>query len=124
MEDRRFSFCVPLSPRKRSLSKPEISPPIPGLFRSFSDLQIPEADLSTPVHYQIIEMASRLSTNLLEPRRALNEQALQQKNAVKREAKQQAEAIHEKLRRLGHEIPKFEFLELIGKGAYGRVFKW
>ena len=60
---------------------------------------------------------------LLDPHHGLHE-AMQQKNAVKREAQRQAEAIHEKLRRLGHEIPKFDFLELIGKGAYGRVFKW
>lgn len=38
-------------------------------------------------------------------------------------AKQQEFAVHEKLKRSGLEIPKFEFLELIGKGAYGRVFK-
>ena len=49
--------------------------------------------------------------------------AYKQKAAAVREAKLQEEAIHERLRRIGHEIPKYTFLELIGKGAYGRVFK-
>ena len=39
------------------------------------------------------------------------------------EAENQERAIHEKLKRNGHSIPKYKFLELIGKGAYGRVFK-
>ena len=47
-----------------------------------------------------------------------------QKVAAIKIAKEQEKAIHEKLRRNGHDIPKYEFQELIGKGAYGRVFKW
>ena len=47
-----------------------------------------------------------------------------QKVAAIKIAKEQEKATHEKLRRNGHDIPKYEFQELIGKGAYGRVFKW
>lgn len=40
-----------------------------------------------------------------------------------RDAREQQAVITEKLRRQNHEFPRYEFLELIGKGAYGRVFK-
>lgn len=46
-----------------------------------------------------------------------------QRAETTRIAKEQEQAIHEKLARNNHPIPKYEFLELIGKGAYGRVFK-
>ena len=46
-----------------------------------------------------------------------------QKAQTIRIAKEQEKAIHEKLARNNHPIPEYEFLELIGKGAYGRVFK-
>lgn len=48
---------------------------------------------------------------------------LKQKAETARIAKEQEKAIHEKLIRNNHPIPKYDFLELIGKGAYGRVFK-
>ena len=110
------------TPKEQSISKrPVISPPIEGTLREYHALH---TDPHSTVRIPITDMASRMSMKLLDPHQGLNEQALQQKNAVKREAQRQAEAIHEKLRRLGQEIPKFDFLELIGKGAYGRVFKW
>ena len=46
-----------------------------------------------------------------------------QKAETMRVAKEQQAAMTEKLRRNNLEFPKFEFLELIGKGSYGRVFK-
>lgn len=48
---------------------------------------------------------------------------LKQKAETARIAKEQEKAIHEKLTRNNDPIPKYDFLELIGKGAYGRVFK-
>ena len=72
-------------------------------------------------------MAAGRPSQFLDPLAAggtLDDPAFKQKNAVIRAAQAQAEAIHEKLRRIGHDIPKYIFLELIGKGAYGRVFKW
>ena len=70
-------------------------------------------------------MAVPRGSALLDPATAYaaNGPAYKQKSAAIREAKLQEEAIHERLRRIGHEIPKYTFLELIGKGAYGRVFK-
>lgn len=46
-----------------------------------------------------------------------------QKEEAARIANEQQKAIHEKLSRNNAPIPKYDFLELIGKGAYGRVFK-
>ena len=72
-------------------------------------------------------MAAGQSSQFLDPSAAamaIDNPAFKQKAAVIQAAKSQAEAIYEKLRRNGHDIPKYTFLELIGKGAYGRVFKW
>ncbi|KAI9735644.1 MAG: hypothetical protein M1834_001660 [Cirrosporium novae-zelandiae] len=38
-------------------------------------------------------------------------------------AKDQQLAIHQRLKKRNEEIPPYEFLELIGKGSFGRVFK-
>ena len=46
-----------------------------------------------------------------------------QKAETTRIAQEQQAAISEKLRRNGLPVPEFTFLELIGKGSYGRVFK-
>lgn len=66
------------------------------------------------------------SSNLgfLDPSSAMDSsRKTKQKAEAVKIAKQQETAVHEKLKRNGLEIPKYEFLELIGKGAYGRVFK-
>ena len=67
-------------------------------------------------------MASPPSQNFLDPASAGDKVSRQKKETI-RIAKEQEKAIHEKLARNNHPIPKYEFLELIGKGAYGRVFK-
>ena len=46
-----------------------------------------------------------------------------QKAETIRIAQEQQAAITEKLKRNDLEFPKFSFLELIGKGTFGRVFK-
>ena len=61
--------------------------------------------------------------SFLDPASATSDTVSKQKAATRRIAKEQEKAIHEKLLRNNHPIPKYEFLELIGKGAYGRVFK-
>ena len=40
-----------------------------------------------------------------------------------REAKQMEEAVNERAQRMGVPPPNYDFLELIGKGTFGRVFK-
>lgn len=67
-------------------------------------------------------MASFRSQTFLDPASA-GDSVSKQKKETTRIAKEQEKAIHEKLSRNNHPIPKYEFLELIGKGAYGRVFK-
>ncbi|MCJ1226057.1 hypothetical protein MMC12_002706 [Toensbergia leucococca] len=66
------------------------------------------------------EMATTHGSNLLD---ATSATVIIHKAEVIQIAKDQEKVIHEKLRRNGDEIPKYEFLEIIGKGAYGRVFK-
>ena len=61
--------------------------------------------------------------SFLDPASAAGAVISKQKAETTRIAKEQERAIHEKLSRNGHPIPKYEFLELIGKGSYGRVFK-
>ena len=39
------------------------------------------------------------------------------------EAKDMQKAVEERANRIGVDIPPYEFLELIGKGSFGRVFK-
>lgn len=63
-------------------------------------------------------------SRFLEPRPSRDSIMTSQKASAIKIAKEQEQAIHEKLRRNGHEIPRYQFQELIGKGAYGRVFKW
>lgn len=67
-------------------------------------------------------MASSSVRMFLDPASA-GDNVSKQKAAAIRIAKEQEKAIHEKLLRNKSPIPKYEFLELIGKGAYGRVFK-
>lgn len=67
-------------------------------------------------------MASSSARTFLDPASA-GDNVSKQKAATIRIAKEQEKAIHEKLSRNNHPIPKYEFLELIGKGTYGRVFK-
>ncbi|KAA6415343.1 MAG: STE STE20 YSK kinase [Lasallia pustulata] len=62
-------------------------------------------------------------SRFLEPRPSRDSIMTSQKASAIKIAKEQEQAIHEKLRRNGHEIPRYQFQELIGKGAYGRVFK-
>ncbi|KAI9879962.1 MAG: hypothetical protein M1830_006270 [Pleopsidium flavum] len=67
---------------------------------------------------------STSNPSLLDPSSAMeNSRKTKQRAEAVKIAKQQETAVHEKLKRSGQEIPKYEFLELIGKGAYGRVFK-
>ncbi len=68
-------------------------------------------------------MASYRESQFLGPDSAVGNELSRHKVAAIQIAKDQENAIHQKLRRNGDTIPEYEFLELIGKGSYGRVFK-
>lgn len=40
------------------------------------------------------------------------------------DAKTMEKVVMEKVSRIGGAVPPYEFVELIGKGAFGRVYKW
>ena len=40
------------------------------------------------------------------------------------DARDMAQVIRERAARTGTAVPDYEFLELIGKGSFGRVYKW
>lgn len=40
------------------------------------------------------------------------------------DAKDMAQMIKERAARTGTAVPEYTFLELIGKGSFGRVYKW
>ena len=68
-------------------------------------------------------MESVRQSSFLDPRSTVRNDLSRHKAAAIQIAKDQEKVIHQKLRRNGDRIPEYEFLELIGKGAYGRVFK-
>ena len=70
------------------------------------------------------KMNAARGSRFLDLPKGAEDKMLKQKIAVAQEAQKQQTFIAEKLRRNGHEMPPFTFLELIGKGSYGRVFKW
>jgi hypothetical protein len=49
--------------------------------------------------------------------------ASQAREKAARAAKEMQVIVDEKIRSHGYNDPQIEFMELIGKGAYGRVFK-
>ena len=64
-----------------------------------------------------------MDPNLLAPGAASSMVLTKQKERTMQMAKDQQAAISARLRKSNLEMPPFEFLELIGKGAFGRVFK-
>ena len=70
-----------------------------------------------------MRMSSSRESQFLDPASAVSSDLSRHKVAAIEIAKDQERAIHEKLRRNGENIPEYDFLELIGKGTYGRVFK-
>lgn len=64
-----------------------------------------------------------MDSNYLAPAAAASAVITKQKERTTQIAKEQQAALAARLRKNNLEMPPFEFLELIGKGAFGRVFK-
>ncbi|KAL8947662.1 MAG: hypothetical protein Q9222_006082 [Ikaeria aurantiellina] len=64
-----------------------------------------------------------MDTNFLAPASAASAVITRQKEKTMQVAREQQQALAARLRKNNVEMPPFEFLELIGKGAFGRVFK-
>lgn len=64
-----------------------------------------------------------MDPNLLAPGPAPSTVITKQKEKTMQIAKEQQAALLARLMKNNLEMPPFEFLELIGKGAFGRVFK-
>lgn len=62
------------------------------------------------------------ASQFLDPTSAMATLTKQKAESIKL-AREQAAAVHEMCRRAKSEVPPYEFEELIGKGAYGRVYK-
>jgi hypothetical protein len=57
--------------------------------------------------------------SLLEPKAAFGSKLRQIQDAKKMQ-----DNVAERTIKKGINVPNYEFLELIGKGSYGRVYKW
>ncbi|KAL8637722.1 MAG: hypothetical protein Q9228_005034, partial [Teloschistes exilis] len=78
--------------------------------------------LKIPSHHR--QQTSRdMDARFLAPATAASITMTKQKEKTIRIAKEQQQALQARLHKNDMEMPPFEFLELIGKGAFGRVFK-
>lgn len=75
---------------------------------------------TSPSHSFTMELPR--ASRFLDPSSAMASITKQKVEAIKL-AKEQAAAVKEMCRRAKSEVPPYEFEELIGKGAYGRVYK-
>lgn len=66
-----------------------------------------------------LERASDMYSAFLTPRTATGTKFKQLEKA-----KETQKIVEDRAFRSGAEAPPYEFLELIGKGSFGRVFKW
>jgi len=63
--------------------------------------------------------SASMDFSLLDPHSAAGTKSKQVQDA-----KDMAQMIRERAARTGTAVPDYEFLELIGKGSFGRVYKW
>ncbi|KAE8555672.1 hypothetical protein EYB25_000370 [Talaromyces marneffei] len=77
---------------------------------------------SRAVRSEHAKMEVSRASQFLDPSSAMATLTKQKLESIKL-AREQAAAVHEMCRRAKSEVPPYEFEELIGKGAYGRVYK-
>ncbi|KAL8734150.1 MAG: hypothetical protein Q9166_001635, partial [cf. Caloplaca sp. 2 TL-2023] len=88
-------------------------------------LQLPLSQLESGIvpSYQQHPSSSKMNPNYLAPAAPTAASITRAKERTMRIAKEQQQALEARLKKNNLEMPPFEFLELIGKGAFGRVFK-
>lgn len=96
---------------------------------SDSDLLVQESPLTrlqtNIASYGVVtaDEHDNMDGNFLAPVAADSTVVTKQKERTRQIAREQQQALAARLKRNNLEMPPFEFLELIGKGAFGRVFK-
>lgn len=114
----RVQPTVTASPREESPRTP--SP--------FADLLVTAQELAdfwdSPTYYSVqippLSANADMSSSFLDPRASVTAGT---KHKQIQAAKEMQQAVLERAQRTGKEPPPYEFLELIGKGSFGRVFK-
>lgn len=88
------------------------------------NLESPLSRIRSEIGSRPRQQTSRnMDARFLTPATAASITMTKQKEKTTRIAKEQQEALQARLQKNDMEMPPFEFLELIGKGAFGRVFK-
>jgi hypothetical protein len=72
-----------------------------------------------PIRRAHTEGEATMNSTFLNPKFSFGTKARQIQDA-----KRMQDSVSEKARKKGIDIPDYEFYELIGKGTYGRVYKW
>ncbi|KAF9882762.1 hypothetical protein FE257_005310 [Aspergillus nanangensis] len=101
------------------LSEESLLPPLPQIFKTTPDYQ--QSKTRFPKFRELIMEPPRKS-RFLDPSSAMAAITRHKAEAMKL-AREQGVAVQEMCRRAKTETPPYEFEELIGKGAYGRVYK-
>ncbi|KAL1855119.1 hypothetical protein Plec18170_004535 [Paecilomyces lecythidis] len=138
LPDFNFPYCTPGTELHFAVAgtplhhpQPAVLANIPALTRAVPISPTPlsrnHPSLPSPSYPSYFNMdTSRLSSRISRTSRLLDPAMMaitKQKAEAMKLAREQAAAVQEMCRRAKTEIPPYDFEELIGKGAYGRVYK-
>ncbi|KAL9037157.1 MAG: hypothetical protein Q9180_003880 [Flavoplaca navasiana] len=111
----------PPSPPSRPPPPPPTNSSQPGLLEQQSPLS--QLTSSIASSFQQHPTTASMNPNFLAPAAPAAASITKAKERTMRIAQEQQQALAARLKKNNLEMPPFEFLELIGKGAFGRVFK-
>lgn len=104
---------LPITSTELSQSSPD---PPPRFFES------PAPPLSPPrTPPPLLPVADNMDSSFLDPFTAMSAGT---RSKQVQDAKDMYQVVIERAARTGSAVPDYEFLELIGKGSFGRVYKW